>query len=180
MTRGRLIWPFIARIRPLDTAATAADPDTTGPLTSGYDDDFREPIMVPVPTKIVGVSARKEKAAIDLPVQVEDEAWEQLTMMRTGDSPFVQVTLVFHYRDLERAGYIDPTTGDALYPRKNDRLEAIYRMKLGAAGDLVQTIPTPPGLYCTHAQPRSYGLSSLQRNLLVCTFTSRDTSAQEV
>ena len=44
--RGRLINPFLAELAQLDMAATAADPDGAGPLTSGYDSDFKETAMV--------------------------------------------------------------------------------------------------------------------------------------
>lgn len=171
MTRGRLIWPFIARIARIDPASIAADPDASGPLVSGYDEDFREPVRLPAATKVTGPSARAELAAIDLPVQVEDEAWEELRMMRTGDAATTRLTLVFHFKDLERLGYVDANTGDALVPRKGDRLVSIHHKR---DGTLVQAVPTPPGLYCMEAQPRSHGLSSLRRNLLVCTFESRD------
>lgn len=173
MTRGRLIWPFLARIARIDPAGIAADPDGAGPLTSGYDDDFREPIRLPVAGKVAGASARVELATVDLPVQVEDEEWERLSELRTGDVAGTRVTLVFHFKDLERLGYVDATTGDALIPRKGDRLVSIRDKTTGAN---VQAIPTPPGLYCVEAQPRSYGLSSLKRNLLVGVFASRDTS----
>lgn len=165
--RGRLIWPFIARIARLDLAGTAADPDASGPLTSGYDDVYREPIQIPAVGSQVGTNARVELAPIDLPCQVEDEAWETLRMMRTGNVARAELLLVFHFRSLEAAGLVDPTTGDALAPRIGDRLVSIHRTPDLA---LVQAVPTPPGLFCEEAQPRSHGLSGLARNLLVCTF----------
>ena len=47
--RGRLINPFLAEIAQLDTAATAADPDATGPAVSGYDPDFKETLVLGTP-----------------------------------------------------------------------------------------------------------------------------------
>ena len=45
--RGRLINPFLAELRRLDTLSTAKnDPDGSGPLTRGYDDDFKAPVLV--------------------------------------------------------------------------------------------------------------------------------------
>ena len=45
--RGRLIFPFLAELRRLDTAAMAStDPDGAGPLTGGFDPDFKEPVLV--------------------------------------------------------------------------------------------------------------------------------------
>ena len=40
--RGRLIFPFVAELHRLDTAAMATvDPDGAGGLTGGYDPDFK-------------------------------------------------------------------------------------------------------------------------------------------
>jgi len=172
--RGRLIFPFIAEISQLDLSGTAADPDGAGALTSGYDDLLQAPVRVPDGT-ITGSTAEKYVTpTTKLKVQVEDQAWEALRMMRTGDSPNTEVVLVFHFRDLEAAGLVDATTGDALVPRKGDRLISIRRK---ADDSLVQAVSYPPGLYCIEAQPRSYGLTGLRRNLLVCTFRDRMTSA---
>lgn len=170
--RGRLIWPFVARVARLDPAGTdaAIAPDL------GYDDVFREPRQVADGTQ-VGVDARAELEAIDLPCQVEDQAWEQLRMMRTGIAAQLEVVLVFHFRDLELRGLVDATTGTALVPRVGDRLASIHR---SADLSLVQEVPTPPGLYCVEALPRSHGLSGLERNLLVCTFRERQRSSERV
>ena len=46
LMRGKLINPFLAEIARLDTTATAADPDAAGPLTSGYDPDFKETVVL--------------------------------------------------------------------------------------------------------------------------------------
>src|SRR6185369_14803963 len=137
--RGRLIWPFVARFARLDTAATAADPDGAGPLASGYDPIFREPVQVPQSGSQDGQSARQELEDLDLTVQVEDQAWEQLREMRTGSINAIEMTLVVHFRELEDMGLIDAGTGDALAPRKGDRLKSIrHRSDLS----LVQEVPT--------------------------------------
>lgn len=169
MTRGRLIFPMKVKIAPLDAAATASEQGSgVGP---GYDPDFREPVRLPETGLVVGPSARAEGELVELSAQVEDEAWEQLRMARSGDIAAINVVLVFHFKELEARGFIDEESGDATCPRKGDRLEGIYDPRTGA---VIQRVPTPPGLYCVEAQPRSYGLSSLKRNLLVCTFRSRD------
>lgn len=167
-TRGRLIWPFKAEIARLSQEGTAADPDGAGPLTSGYDPVFREPI------KQAGVVRRVELDPIMVPCQVEDRAWEALMASAGGDDPRIEMTLVFHFRDLERMGLVDATTGDALI-RKNDRLVAIRDYRTEA---VIQSVTTPPGLYVTQALPRSYGLSGLSRNLLAVTFESREQSVR--
>ena len=45
--RGRLIFSFLAELYRLDTVTTATDdPDGAGPLTGGYDPDFKESVLV--------------------------------------------------------------------------------------------------------------------------------------
>ena len=165
--RGRLIDPFSAEIAQLDVAATAADPDDSGPLTSGYDQDFKETVMVPSATWR-GVDARREKPPIQVPCQVEVAAFNELQELLTGNSPRSQLTLVFHFVDLERMNLVDLKTGAALL-RVNDRLVSIRDYH---TGEVVQTVRTPPGLYITEAQPQSFGLG-LRRNLLLATFNER-------
>jgi hypothetical protein len=165
--RGRLINPFLAEIARLDTVATAADPDGVGPITSGYDPDFKETVMLPAAGG-GAADARKEMVSIRVRCQVEVGAFEALQQLASGNSPDAKVTLVFHFRDLERMGLVDPGTGDALL-RANDRLAAIHDL----AGNLVQSIRTPPGLYATEVQPQSFGLG-LSRNLLLVTFEERE------
>lgn len=167
--RGRLINPFLAELAQLDTAATGADPDGAGPLTSGYDPDFRETVIAPSNTGR-GVDARKEKSPIRIPCQVEVATFEALQAATGGNSPNSRVTLVFHFQDLERMGLVDAASGDALL-RINDRLVALYEL----GGKLVQAIRTPPGLYATEVQPQSFGLG-LARNLLLVTFEERELS----
>ncbi len=165
--RGRLINPFLAELAQLDTVATAADPDGAGPLASGYDPDFKETVLVPAGPGS-GVDARKEKPPLRVPCQVEVGAFEALQQLATGTSPNSRVTLVFHFQDLERMGLVDLASGDALL-RVNDRLVAIHDL----AGNLVQRVRTPPGLYATEVQPQSFGLG-LARNLLLVTFDERE------
>ena len=71
--RGALINPFTAEIARLDTVATKADPDGAGPATSGYDDVFREPIVIDDsdPTTNVRTFTRAEQNLIRVPCQVE-------------------------------------------------------------------------------------------------------------
>jgi hypothetical protein len=165
--RGRLINPFAAELARLDTSATAADPDGPGPLTSGYDADFQETVLVPSAGGR-GRDARREKPPIRVPCQVEIQALGQITELATGNSPRSHLVLVFHFVNLEQLGLVDPTTGDALLCA-GDRLVAIHDLR---TGELVQTIPTPPGLYLTEAQPQSFGLGG-RRNLLLATFGER-------
>lgn len=166
--RGRLINPFVAEIARLDTSSTDDDPDGTGTLTSGYDDDFREPVRYS-DGSAAGVDARQEHPHIYVPCQVEPDVFDRLTMLLSGDAPNTLIRLVFHFVDLEQLGLVDSTTGQALI-RKNDRLVAIRE----CTGALVQTVPDPPGLYATEPQPRGFGLSGGKRNLLLVTFEDRE------
>lgn len=173
--RGRLIKPFLAEMAQLDPAATELDPDAAGPLTSGYDDDFKEPVVFTAAS--TRTSARKEKAIVSIPAQVEtgggvDAPFEAMRQVLGGDSPDSRVVLVFHFKDLEQLGLVDPTTGEALV-RKGDRLHAIRTM----AGVLVQTIRTPPGLYVVQAAPAGFGIG-LRRNLLLVTLEDREQGVQ--
>jgi hypothetical protein len=168
--RGRLINPFLADIARLDTVATAADPDGPGPLASGYDADFKETVVL----EDAGArrDARHEMEPILVPCQVEVGAFEALQQLAAGNSPSSQVTLVFHFRDLERMGLVDVPSGDALL-RVNDRLVAIHDL----TGALVQAVRTPPGLYAVEVQPQSFGLGRA-RNLLLVRWEPRELGAR--
>jgi len=166
--RGRLIVPFLAEIRQLDTDAQAAlDPDGGGPLTSGFDPDFREPVRV----SNVAVN-RAEKAAVLIPCQYEDGLYGQLNQQPGGNDPRNQMILVFHFQYLEEAGLVDATSGEALI-RVGDRCTAIYQED----GTFIQKFGVN-GFFCTEARPASFGLSGGERNLLICTFQSRDQAPQ--
>lgn len=163
--RGRLINPFVAEIAQLDIAATAADPDGAGVLTSGYDKTFREPVKLVA----TGQRARVEKASIFVPCQVEVGVFETLQQLASGNAPDSRIVLVFHFRDLELASLVDAQGYAKLRP--NDRLVSIRRKR-----DLtvIQAIPKERGgLYITECQPQSFGLSGGERNLLLCTFEER-------
>ena len=170
MTRGRLIFPFLAELARLDTAATAADPDGAGPLVSGYDPDFKEPVARDTDADGRGEPVRVEHPPVRVPCQVDTDAFAQLQMLAAGNAPRSDVELVFHFRDLERLGLVDTETGDALI-RPGDRLAGICDM----AGELVQAVRTPPGLYVTEARPSGFGLGRARprRNLLVVSFRDR-------
>ncbi|MBI5547613.1 MAG: hypothetical protein HY901_27330 [Deltaproteobacteria bacterium] len=164
--RGRLIFPFLSEIARLDSAATAADPDGVGPLESGYDQDFKETVLLPA-GQGAAADARKEMPALLLPCQVEVGSFEALQQLASGNSPTTRVTLVFHFRDLEQRGLVDAASGDALL-QVNDRLVAIRDQ----AGNVVQAVRTPPGLYAREVQPQSFGMGRT-RNLLIVSFEER-------
>ena len=120
--RGRLIFPFLAELHRLDTAAMATvDPDGVGALTGGYDPDFKEPVLVDADDDGVAEPFRREHPPVRVFCQVEPEAFEALRMATSGNTPRSSFDLVFHFRDLERLGLVDAASGDALI-RPSDRL----------------------------------------------------------
>ena len=173
--RGRLIFPFLAELFRLDTHAMATlDPDGPGPLEGGYDPDFKEPVLVDRDDDGIGERVRQEFPPVRVPCQVEPEVFEDLRMFASGNAPRSRINLVFHFKDLERFELVDEASGDALI-RTGDRLGAIHDI----AGDLVQAIRTPPGLYVTEARPIGFGLNLAQprRNLLLVSFEDRQPAA---
>jgi hypothetical protein len=166
MSRGRLLCWFLAELYRLDTSATAADPDDAGSLDSGYDPEFRETVRVADATW-QGASARQEQAAIRVKCQVEVNTFGALQAMLSGHEAESHMVLVFHFRDLERAGLVETSTKDAKI-RVHARLTALYNRR----SELEQTVGDP-GLYAVDAQPASLGLG-LRRNLLLVTFKGRD------
>lgn len=170
--RGRLIFPFFIELAQLDTEATQADPDgTAGPLTSGYDDDFREPVLIDQSTSTntdtIGKVHRVEKQLL-LPAQIEDRNFGNLQQLFSGANRDAALECVFHFAHLEKAGLVDYDTG---LPKinTNDRLCAIYDCKK----NLIQTIPDPPGLYALHVKPMGFGFGGA-RNLLLVSFEERE------
>lgn len=169
--RGRLIFPFVAELARLDTQGIAeGDPDGAGPLTSGYDPDFHEGVLVDGDDDGVGERRRRELPAVRLPCQVEPEAFDALRLFSAGNAPRSRIELVFHFGDLERQGLVDPASGDAMI-RPGDRLAALFDTR----GALVQRIRNPPGLYVTEARPIGFGLDLRhpRRNLLLVAFNDR-------
>jgi hypothetical protein len=164
--RGRLLSSFLCELAQLDAAATAADPDGPGALSSGYDPDFQETVLLPTAGG-PGHDARRERPSIRVPCQIEVQGFGELAELATGNSPRSRLVLVFHFADLERLGLVDPTTGDAGL-RIGDRLVAIRDRR---TGELVQAVRTPPGLYLIEPQPQ-FGLGG-RRNLLLATFGER-------
>ncbi len=163
--RGRLIVPFLAKIARIDTDGSAAAPVGHAGYSSGFDDVFKEPMRFED-----GTSGRKETAPQFIPCQIEVTQFDALHETAAGDDPDGSVILVFHFQDLEDANLVDAGTGAALL-RKNDRLLAIHRYE---DEGLIQSFGD--GYFCTEAQPQSFGLSGGERNLLLCTYKTRDSS----
>lgn len=173
--RGRLIYRFLAELHRLDAGAMATvDPDGPGPLTSGLDPDFLEPVRVDRDDDGIGEPGRHERPPVRVPCQVEPEVLEALRMLPGGQSPRGELRLVLHFRDLERLGLVDLATGVALL-QPGDRLGAL-RDRQGA---LVQAYRDPPGMYVTDTKATGFGLGRARprRNLLLVTFEARRLAA---
>lgn len=164
---GQLIAPVIAEVARLDRTGTAADPDGAGALTSGYDPDYREPIVLPVAGKTTGASARVEAPVIELPCQVEPESFQRQEMAMHGDKARGAVGLVFLASDLEAAGLIDDAGNPVIGP--SDRLVRL----LSLDGTPIQTFTDPPGMYCYEAVPIGIGLGGT-RNLVLAKWRARE------
>jgi len=166
--RGRLLFPCYAEICRFDAAATrSTDPDGTGPRTSGFDDDFKEPVLVDKDGDGLSDFERAEMPAVVVPCQVEPIANSALQMTDAGDVSSTVIDLVFHFVALERLGLVDAVTGEAGI-RKGDRLAALRDGK----GNAVQSFPNPPGLFAIESRPLGFGLGG-QRNLLYVKFRDR-------
>lgn len=169
--RGRLIFPFLAEICRLDTAAMAGlAASGAGSRDSAYDPDFKEAVLVDADQDGIAEPLRREFPPVRTLCQIEPETLDALRMLDAGNAPRSRLLLVFHFRDLERMGLVDVSTGEALI-HPSDRLSAIYEL----SGKLVQAIRTPPGLYVTESRPIGFGLHRARpaRNLLLVTFEDR-------
>lgn len=160
---GRLIRPGLADIRRYIT-----DPGETA-FTPTFDEDFRETIVAdPEEGEQLGESARTEGPSLMLPCQIEVEEQEKQNVVLQGDSPVSAVTLVFHFRNLLRAGLVDDDTGLPLLGR-NDRLAGLYDAK----GTLLREIPETPGLWLREIRPYGPGVGG-RRNLCLALFEVAD------
>jgi hypothetical protein len=157
VTRGRLLFPFLAEIFRRDPAHTT------------YDPDFRESVVVGS-GEGPGTPDRAERPPVLLLCQVEPESDEALQPMGAGNDPHTRLRLVFHLADLEARGLVDAETGEALV-RVGDRLGAL----LTRTGGLVRRFS--PGLYAVEARAIGWGLGGRQ-NLLLVMFERRPTAAR--
>ena len=175
MPRGRLVFPFLIDIAQLDTAATAADPDGVGPATSGYDDDFREPIVVPPSDDSSEPGdVHRVETIVQLLAQVESDQQGEIVMMLAGKSSNSSRTLIFHFADLERIGMVEVGTGQPKLRAPGDRLAAIRNHR---TGELIEEIPRVPGWFATEIRSIGFGLGP-SRNLLLVRFEERSASIE--
>lgn len=149
----------------------AKDPDGPGPETSGYDLDFREPIIIKADADDVKGEALREETCVRLRCQIEDGVFEAVRQVLGGTSPDSKMTLVFHFKDLEEANMLDEN-GRAMI-RLHDRLLAIY----DCDEKLIETIPDPPGLFVNDVTPAGFGIGR-SRNLLIVGLQERELGTQ--
>ena len=156
MTRGRLLFWFLADLRRRD------------PQKTRYDPDFRESVVVGN-NEGPGTPDRAEHPALLLPCQVEPERDDEQRPTPAGGAPASRLGLVFHFADLERRGLVDPDTGAPLL-RAGDRLAGLYTR----TGGLVRRFV--PGLYAVEVRSIGWGLGGT-RNLALMLFHDRPQAA---
>lgn len=160
MPRGRLIFAFIAEIARLDTEATV------------YDDVFRAPVRTADPSgEGGGVDGRQEQTLIQVKCQIEDRTADRLDPIAGGNNLDTAITLVFHFKDLEKAGLVLPNGKAAI--QNTDRLVRI----LDKRGIREIQVIDEPELFATQPKPQGFGLGA-HRNLLEVTFEEREKSVR--
>lgn len=174
MPRGKLIFPFLIELGLLDTAAMTADPDAGGALTSGYDDDFREPVMRRPSSGSARGSLVRVETVVTLKAQVEDDTQDAVNMAASGNSPSSVMGLVFHFRDLEAAGAVQIASGKPIIKAPGARLISIRNPR---TADVIERFDSPPGFWATQVKSMGFGLGP-NRNLLLVIFQERDVSVQ--
>lgn len=174
MPRGRLVFPFNVELGLLDTSATAADPDGAGPLESGYDDEFREPVMVPPvdQTSSGRGSVRRVETIHTFRAQIEDDSDQAVQMAASGNNPSNTLGLVFHFKDLEAVGAVQVASGKPIIKAPGARLISISNPR---TGQLIESFEESPGYWAVQAKSMGYGLGP-DRNLLLVVFQERDVS----
>jgi hypothetical protein len=159
--RGRLIQKFLAELGRVDPAGIEAAGD--------YDDAFREATSIDTDGDGIGDPTRVELAAVQIPCQIEAEAWEALEAHVMGVDPDFDFRCVFHFRDLERLGLVAADGNAAI--TIGDRLIRV----LDKTGTEIQQVPAERPLYVVEALPRGWGICMAKptRNLLIVSFRAR-------
>jgi hypothetical protein len=165
--RGRLIQRFIAVLRRVDTAATAAVPG------GGYDREFGEPLPV-ANGSLVGASSLRECPEILLPCQLDRKTWGAREAARSGYEEAADIIIVLRYQDLETVGLIGADGAPTIYP--GDRIDRIEDV----TGALQESFPNPPGMFVTDLERAGLGLAAFRVprfNLLLLYCSRRRTAS---
>ena len=161
--RGRLIWPHVAVIGRIDTAATDAI-DPPGPPTDGYDPIFSEP-------RAFGEEDARQVARAEIitriPCQLEPDFLERVQALSNGQNMDGDAKIVLHFRNIEGQGLLDADNEPVF--QKGDRL---YEIRHEDTNALINRVPDPPGLYLV-SWFYAYGLSGRDRNLMILGFNER-------
>ena len=124
-------------------------------LVSGgaYDDVFGGTKRIP-DGSINGLDARRERAALNAPCQVDRNTWGEQSMGPGGKEVRADVVLV-----LERDWLVDNNLLDASgvpYIEAGDRIVQIQK----TTGAVMWAYPDPPGLWVHKVEPAGYGLTA--------------------
>jgi len=175
--RVPLLFPVQVVISPLSTINTRrVDPDgPAGPLTSGYDEDFREPVAIeevdPADASKDIVDVVKYRPQLRIPCQVEVRDLEKVRQEYGGDAPITNMTFVLHNKDLLRLGLLDtgvqPNCVRGI--KTNDRIDAIER--LNKPGFIVH--PLKEALYVVELSSGSWGMGPTGQDLWICYTANR-------
>lgn len=161
--RVPLLFPSVVVLQRLDTRSTRlVDPDGLGPLTSGYDDDLREPIPYEE-VDLVDDSKNLRTTVrylppLRLPCQVETRTFEELNQVYQGDATLTNMVFVLHRMDLQRMGLIGTDEGCSKFGgtllKVNDKITAIEKQGFSGQSQLPLKFP----LYVMAVLPGSWGM----------------------
>jgi hypothetical protein len=179
--RVPLLFPVQVAISPLDTINTRrVDPDKpAGPLTSGYDEDLREPVALeeidPLDQSKDIVDVTKYRPQIRIPCQVEVRKLEDVRQEFGGDAPITNMTFVMHNKDLLRLSLL--ATGEqpncVRQLKTNDRIDAIE--ELNKPGMIVH--PLKETLFVVELRSGSWGMGPTGQDLWICYTSNRPSTA---
>lgn len=182
--RVPLLFPVQVVISPLDTVNTRrVDPDgPSEPLTSGYDEDLREPIALeeidPSDQSRDVVQVTKYRPPLRIPCQVEVRKLEEVRQEFGGDAPITNMTFVMHNKDLLRLGLLaageQPSCVRGV--KSNDRIDAIEEK--GKPGMIVH--PLKETLYVVELRSGSWGMGPSGQDLWICYTANRPSTATGV
>ncbi len=159
--RGRLIFPKLAEIARLDTAAVEAAGD--------YDHVFGEIRASNENRPGASRSVPRAEVLARAQAQVETDSFQRIMMGGLGQVPNSRMVLVFLASELEELGFVDATTRKPIF-KPTDRLAAVYELD---GTTLILRVEEDPGLFATHVQPTGFGFGAGGYNLVEVTFEAR-------
>lgn len=169
--RGRLIQKFTAVLYRLDPVGTAAV------VGGGYDQEFGEPRRVNNGSQL-GLSSRRELAALRLPCQIDRQPdFDSDALTRGGHMKSATIDIILHMADIENAGLLGVDGQPKLY--SGDRVGGIEDKN----GNVVWSFTNPPGMFVEKTEPQGYGLDAFgvpKFNLFVLTCKPEQQGGLEV